>query len=62
MREKELEFTNWVLLGWNSFKRYRRTISHRYGETYQTSYGGETGFAQSADVFESGGERNEAQN
>jgi len=57
-----LEFTNWVLLGWDSFKWYRRTISHRYGEAHQTSSVGETEVAQSVDVFKSGGEGNEAQN
>jgi hypothetical protein len=62
MREKEGEFTSWGLLGWNSFKWYRRTISHRCRETYQTSYGGETKPTPSVDIPGSCGEGNETQN
>jgi hypothetical protein len=50
MMEKELEFTNWVLLGWDSLKWYRRRISYQYGETYQTSSIGETKPALSVDI------------
>jgi len=40
---------------------HRRAISRRRGEAHQTSSVGETELAQSADVFESSGEGNEAQ-
>jgi hypothetical protein len=57
-----LEFTNWVLLGWDSFKWYRRTISRRCGETHQRSSIGETWVTPSGDVSQSCGKGDKAQN
>jgi hypothetical protein len=51
-----------VLLGWDSFKWYRGTISRRCRENYQTSYGGETWPANRGDVSQSCGEGDKAQN
>jgi hypothetical protein len=51
-----------VLSGWDLFKWYRRTISLRYGETYQTSSIGETKPTPSIDIPGLCGEGNEAQN
>ena len=62
MREKELEFTNWVLLDWNSFKWYRRTISSRCRENYQISYGGKTWATPRVDILGACREANETQN
>jgi hypothetical protein len=51
-----------VLLGWDSFKWYRRTISRRCGETYQTSSIGDTRATPSGDVSGSCSKGDKVQN